>query len=445
MSNPYVLLTIGAVATLSSITAAQCQPYWRYPLAQPFYLEEMKRFDDGSGEALYIRSNNGFTWGIERLRADGTLEVIEQGLRPAGFAWSFITLNDGTGEHLIVHRNYLDQHANPTLELRRWNGQEWEVAWPGMVACNGPNCYGPVLSVDIGDGMTIYGLEKLPMSKWAVRRWNGQAWVEMAVANDHPKLFGFDLGDGPGLYAKGSFTNIGGVPVRGFARWTGSTWIDLGHPDFTISSGARPTVLFDAGYGPEIYTINHMYHHNQPLLGVKRWRHGIWEVVGAAVQTPGTIPIAYMDLHVFDDGTGPALYVAGDFHNINGIPARGVARYDGKTWSALGPGFRNSVLLGSATTDRGPALFVTQEFPPYMFAQWVGCPNCYANCDNSTTQPLLNVDDFMCFINEFASAHHHPEIVQRTHYANCDQSTTPPILNVDNFTCFVNKFAAGCP
>ena len=30
-------------------------------------------------------------------------------------------------------------------------------------------------------------------------------------------------------------------------------------------------------------------------------------------------------------------------------------------------------------------------------------------------------------------------------YANCDESTTPPVLNVADFTCFLQKYAAGCP
>ena len=30
-------------------------------------------------------------------------------------------------------------------------------------------------------------------------------------------------------------------------------------------------------------------------------------------------------------------------------------------------------------------------------------------------------------------------------YANCDHSTSPPILNVQDFACFLNMFAAGCP
>lgn len=72
-------------------------------------------------------------------------------------------------------------------------------------------------------------------------------------------------------------------------------------------------------------------------------------------------------------------------------------------------------------------------------------PVCYANCDASTTPPVLNVDDFTCFINEFASAQSLPYEQQLVHYANCDSSTTAPVLNVEDFTCFINAFAAGCP
>ncbi|MBL9031130.1 MAG: hypothetical protein JNM80_05425 [Phycisphaerae bacterium] len=61
--------------------------------------------------------------------------------------------------------------------------------------------------------------------------------------------------------------------------------------------------------------------------------------------------------------------------------------------------------------------------------------SCYANCDQSTIAPVLNVNDFTCFLNRFAA---------NDPYANCDGSTTPPILNVNDFTCFLNKFAAGC-
>jgi hypothetical protein len=70
---------------------------------------------------------------------------------------------------------------------------------------------------------------------------------------------------------------------------------------------------------------------------------------------------------------------------------------------------------------------------------------CYANCDGSTVEPVLNVDDFTCFINEFAAAQGLPHEQQVSSYANCDGSQTAPALNVDDFTCFINQYAQGCP
>jgi hypothetical protein len=79
---------------------------------------------------------------------------------------------------------------------------------------------------------------------------------------------------------------------------------------------------------------------------------------------------------------------------------------------------------------------------------WAGVGSsvpCYANCDRSTVQPILNVDDFTCFINEYAMAQSLPPAQQLVHYANCDLSTVAPVLNVDDFTCFINAYALGCP
>jgi hypothetical protein len=60
---------------------------------------------------------------------------------------------------------------------------------------------------------------------------------------------------------------------------------------------------------------------------------------------------------------------------------------------------------------------------------------CQANCDNSSVPPVLNANDFQCFLNAFASG---------DLYANCDSSSVAPILNANDFQCFLNAFAAGC-
>jgi hypothetical protein len=62
-------------------------------------------------------------------------------------------------------------------------------------------------------------------------------------------------------------------------------------------------------------------------------------------------------------------------------------------------------------------------------------PTCYPNCDQSTAPPILNANDFQCFLNDFAAG---------DSSANCDGSTAPPVLNANDFQCFLNAFAAGC-
>jgi probable HAF family extracellular repeat protein len=60
---------------------------------------------------------------------------------------------------------------------------------------------------------------------------------------------------------------------------------------------------------------------------------------------------------------------------------------------------------------------------------------CYANCDASSTTPVLTANDFSCFLNLFASGNS---------AANCDGSSIQPVLTANDFSCFLNRFAAGC-
>jgi hypothetical protein len=74
--------------------------------------------------------------------------------------------------------------------------------------------------------------------------------------------------------------------------------------------------------------------------------------------------------------------------------------------------------------------------PIYRTYVEVRTSTCYANCDDSTAPPILNVADFTCFLQRFAAGHL---------YADCDHGQLPPFLNVADFTCFLQRFAAGCP
>ncbi|MFN0134049.1 MAG: GC-type dockerin domain-anchored protein [Phycisphaerales bacterium] len=111
-------------------------------------------------------------------------------------------------------------------------------------------------------------------------------------------------------------------------------------------------------------------------------------------------------------------------------------RSDGLTWACADleadgthPSMSGEQKVGQLLMN----FMLTSPFASPWFRA-AGAP-CYANCDQSTTPPVLNINDFSCFLNRFASG---------SPYANCDLSTTPPVLNVNDFSCFVNRFAAGC-
>jgi hypothetical protein len=84
----------------------------------------------------------------------------------------------------------------------------------------------------------------------------------------------------------------------------------------------------------------------------------------------------------------------------------------------------------------GTGSFFTSRALVGVVSYSAGGTVCYPNCDGSTSPPILNVNDFICFNNQFAVG---------DSYANCDASTSPPILNVNDFTCFLNSYATGCP
>jgi hypothetical protein len=92
----------------------------------------------------------------------------------------------------------------------------------------------------------------------------------------------------------------------------------------------------------------------------------------------------------------------------------------------------------SFSTTCGPAQTADTNFGRLLAnAMGAGATGaCYANCDGSTSAPVLNVLDFNCFINRFTAG---------DAYANCDGSTAAPVLNVLDFNCFINRYTAGCP
>ncbi len=213
-----------------------------------------------------------------------------------------------------------------------------------------------------------------------------------------------------------------------FDRLTGDLWIgDVGD----ASSGEidrQPAI------GPPPYSA---LNYGWPCMEGNACHSGN----GCTCHDPG------LTLPVYDEGRqGPAT-IGGYVYRGSAIPElQGTyifGDYGGAVWSFRYDGAggvtefvrRDREITGlsfSAFGEDGAGELYLCSLPNSLYRIIRGC---YANCDSSPAQPILNVNDFVCFLNQFAAGD--PR-------ANCDASTQNPVLNAVDFVCFLNAFAAGC-
>jgi hypothetical protein len=327
--------------------------------------------------------------------------------------------------------------SRPTYWATYWNGSSWTLAPDGLYS----NAVIPMTSIDLGNGPVIYGTVPPWQSDYGgVYRWSGSAWQligDMGPGARVSKMIRFDDGSGPAMYVIGDFFQVNGVPALRFAKWNGHEWSAAWSGTlFPDQSGIG--VVVDVGTGPAMYLNGSIG--TTENGGILRFDGTTISIIGRPMYANSNGGAA--GLGSFDDGLGPSLYAVGAFDHIDSTPINNIGRWDGHSWTALGGGIGlNASGLIQMSGPRGPSLSVigNGNFISVgggfvgSFAQWIGCPNCYANCDLSTATPTLNVSDFVCFLNKF---------VAKDPYANCTVDAT---IDISDFACFLNKFAAGCP
>ncbi len=416
--------------------------------------------------------------------------------RPWGVLRALEVFNGGSGPRLIAAGSYSWIGLTRAFELATWDGQAWQpfTSGPEPVAANP----GPVATCmvvhDDGTGPALYVAGTFAsvagQSVANIARWNGASWsrVGQAGPNGEVRALAVHDPDGPGplppmLYAAGLFTAADGLPARHIAVWNGTAWSEP--PGGGTNNTVRALCSWNDGTGPALYVGGEtMTPGGQAPSPIAKLGPAGWLPIAA----PG-LGIGYLNaLAAYDDGTGAHLY-GGGYTPVATNDNRLLMRFDGPAWTPVGftalyqeigtvlrtvaegngvvmyqgtsnrlmrwsgasctfvganPGYGAGTWAISPAVDDGSGSAAYQAVGPNQFSTpTLGqvqrirpCPSCYANCDNSATPPVLNVNDFVCFLNRFAAG---------VAYANCDGSTTPPVLNVLDFTCFLNRFAAGCP
>lgn len=438
-------LSICTISSWAGSAAAQtCSGYWNSTgyFSPGWGASRLAVVDLGTGPRLYaggrtiypgvpsssqpvaVQRWDGHSWAPVVLNVGGECNILAE-------------LEDSQGKFLFV-----GGVASPRWARIFRPASGWSLPPPGMFSGTTPEA-APWKCLDLGSGPTIYGGVQLPDLSWGVAKWDGAAWQMLGGTTELPSFTAITtmlVGSTRQLVVAGTFTHIGAVPCDRVARWTGTQWV--GFSPLPAFGYVRDLCTFDDGTGEALYVGGDSSPSGtEPSYPIRKWDGQAWQPLTARTWSAygSSVNAQVSNLHVFNDGRGPALFVAGYFSSAGSAPAQNLARWDGHAWEGVpgGVGFQTYAMV-DYTDTRGPSLFLSGDFTTAGggtspgVAQYVGCPNCYTNCDLSNAAPKLNVNDFMCFMNAYAL---------RDPYANCNLDNT---INAADFVCFMNKFAAGC-
>lgn len=305
--------------------------------------------------------------------------------------------------------------------IARWNGSSWSSLGSGV-----DNDVLALTALPNGDLIAGgYFMRAGGVTTNYVARWNGSAWSAFGTGMNAPiaALTTHPHGD---IIAGGYFTRAGGVTTNYIARWNGSTWSGLGTGITSYVKALTTLPNGDVIAGGSFSNAGGV-----SANCIARWNGSTWSGLGTGV-APEVLALTSLP--------NGDVVAGGSFTRVENIQVHHVARWNGSTWSGLGTGLMSSDVVSLAALPNGEVIasgnFYSAGGRASVYFARYGCPPCYANCDNSTFPPVLNANDFNCFLNKFAAA---------DSYANCDQSTFPPTLNANDFLCFLNMYAAGCP
>lgn len=282
--------------------------------------------------------------------------------------WAMTTFDDGHGPALYVGGEFKSVGGVLVNGIAKWDGVSWSAlgpaSTPGVSGGSSPFVY--ALTVyDDGNGPALYAGGGFNLAGGAplgrLVKWDGTTWSAPGsgiTAGFIWALTSVDAGreGGPALYAGGAIGLVGGVQVKNITKWNGTTWSALGTG---TNAEVYALAMFDdgGGAGPALYAGgNFNSAGDQPANRIAKWNGSSWSPLGSGLD--GSVRA----LTVFDDGgaAGRSLYVGGAFNVAGGVPAKGIARWNGSSWSALGAGLQSQVRALTSYDDgsgNGPELY----------------------------------------------------------------------------------------
>ncbi|MFO0874158.1 MAG: immunoglobulin domain-containing protein [Phycisphaerales bacterium] len=404
-SHPFHVIVALALAAgpfvESSANPGDCEPHWRRGLdariGATTFITSMRVVDLGDGPRLVVGGifsaiGDAACQGIAMF--DGTeWHALGSGFggqaSPPPFAQALVQFDDGSGPVLVAGGLFTSAGGVGTAHIAQWNGASWSQVGAGFDKQVRALAVG-----DLGDGPRLFagGLfttsGATPVSR--IAEWDGRAWAPLGsgVNSNVYCAAVADLGDGPALYVGGFFTSAGEIGASKIAKWDGRAWSALGEMSGGANSSVEAMVVWDDGRGPALYVGgNFTTVDGMPALHVARWDGKNWSAVGPGLNNEVNA------LAVFDDGRGALLVAGGGFKVGDGAWPYTVARFDGTAWTPLGAGQNGYTVAlasfpenGLATLYAGGTFRAADGAPVDCIAKWHGAAD--GGADTNAWSPI---------------------------------------------------------
>ena len=294
------------------------------------------RFTTAGGlSANYIAAWNGSAWSALGSGMNGRVNALLM-----------------SGTTLYAGGNFTAAGGVPANYIAAWDGSAWSGLGSGMnsnvnaLALNGTTLYA-------GGNFTTAGAT--PANH--VAAWAGSAWSALSTGT------GGNVNalavSGTTLYAGGDFTTAGEGSAEYIAAWDGSAWSAVG-------SGVSMQVSVLTVGGTNLYAGGWFSTAGTGVVarGIAAWNGSTWSALGSGVgggpAYGGAGPLPYALAF-----SGNTLYAGGNFTRAGGLPATGIAAWDGSSWSAVGSGVASGLYgatVYALAADGAGHLFVGGEF-----------------------------------------------------------------------------------
>jgi len=305
---------------------------------------------------------------------DGTSwSALASGMGGLGSQFLRVSALAALGSNLYAGGQFLTAGGNAATNIAMWDGTAWSPLRSGL--------NGQVNALETSGSNLFAGGEftksgnKLVNS---VAMWNGGAWSALGSGVDGP-VYAVAVSDS-NMYAGGYFTNASGVTANSVAKWNGTSWSTLTNGIPREEGNALACVYALAVSGPNLYAGgNFTTAGGVGATNIAKWDGTTWSALGPGVNRLRDYDGPVWALAV----SGSNLYAGGSFWTAGDNAATNIAMWNGHAWLPLRQGINSGGAVHSLTVS-GSNLYVGGVFDTVDD----NAISCIASWDGSAWWPL---------------------------------------------------------